>query len=182
MRTSLILPIVVLAACSPEAGTGNDASNGGAAEPVYDSAYTDLDLDACVVTDESPEGMGASLVCDGFDGMSVYVTDGDGRMDIDAGVANDRFQTMPYFNNPGERVEWRLRDGQAFATIHRIRSATPDAPNATVLVVSRIGTASRPGCVVAFVDATLPGANATARDIADRDAAEFDCSAEPGRA
>lgn len=145
----------------------------------FSSVYTDLDLDACEVLEVFEEGGGASLRCDGYEGVDLFVTEGDLRFDVDAGVPNDTFSTQPGFNTLGERVEWRLRDGKPFAIVLRYNTSGPDGDQArTDLAVISVGRPGAPGCLVGWVPADAsPSQNEAARTMADRDAAAGTCAA-----
>ena len=145
------------------------------------SAYTILDLDACNVTaSESEEGQWAERTCPGYRGIPLFVDDGDGRFDIDAGVRGESFQTIGAFNNPPETIEWRLEDGAPFAIIYRLADATEQGQGRTVLMVERIGTEEQAGCTIGQVAGSTDKANRRARELADTLAAGFDCTgAEP---
>ena len=145
------------------------------------SAYTSLDLDACKVTaSESEEGEWAERTCPGYRGIPLFVDDGDGRFDIDAGVRGEGFQTIGAFNNPPETIEWRLEDGAPFAIIYRLADATEQGQGRTVLMVERIGTEEQAGCTIGQVAGSADKANRRARELADTLAAGFDCTgAEP---
>ena len=107
-----------------------------AAAQTVDSAYTDVDFDACeqIGADE----MGASFRCEGYHGIPVTIGEGDLRFFVsygeDAGNEKAAGQTPPPFNSLGKKIEWRLSDGEPFATILRfpakrlgaaLRSALP---------------------------------------------------------
>ena len=147
----------------------------------HSSAYTSLDLDACKVTaSESEEGQWAERTCPGYRGIPLFVDDGDGRFDIDAGVRGEGFQTIGAFNNPPETIEWRLEDGAPFAIIYRLADATEQGQGRTVLMVERIGTEEQAGCTIGQVAGSADKANRRARELADTLAAGFDCTgAEP---
>ncbi|HEV2866769.1 MAG TPA: hypothetical protein VGX37_09650, partial [Allosphingosinicella sp.] len=115
------------------------------------SIYTPLDVQRCTVLEQVEEGESVLWRCRGAFGIRLFVSSGDGRSDIDAGVANDEFETLPPFNRPGPRVEWRLRDGRPFAIIYRLRSVDSEHPGAG-LFVATIGRTGAPGCTMAVVD------------------------------
>ena len=146
----------------------------------FASAYTPLDLDDCDVLDRSiDEGNWVELRCAGYRGIPLFVSEGDLRFDVDAGVANENFQTVMAFNTLGDSVEWRLREGEPFATIIRYRDVGTPGSTRTILAVDRIGRPGAPGCRVAQIAGDTPGANRRARQIADAEAAAFDCAQEP---
>ena len=152
------------------------ASPAGAQSPA-DSAYTDLDTDNCQVLSQVEEGESVSWLCPGFRTFPVYVNAGDGRFDVDAGIDDDAFDTIPPFNAPGPLVEWRLRDRAPFAIIHRLRDVSLETQG-SVLFVETIGTAGVAGCTVATVAGDVPDANQVARDLADAMAEDFRCGVD----
>lgn len=179
-RAVLLLGAALLTACGSDAEP--DASRagrqGGEAQSMTGlaSTYTTLDLDKCqLVDEETEEGTGAEWRCAGFGEVPLIVEEGDGRFDVDAGIRNDRFETIGAFNSLGDNVEWRLRDGKPFAVIFRYLDATPEAKGRTVLAVEKVGAAAAPGCRVAQVAGDVPDANQVARDLADSNAADFTC-------
>src|SRR5690606_20800569 len=122
----------------------------------YDSAYTDLDLDACekIATYE----LGTDWLCEGHGGIAFLVPEGDLRFTVSYGkdAAHERAFSQGFgpFNDLGPRIEWLLgADGGVAGTILRWHVAQPDyeAPDHQILVVTRI----EPGntCHVAYVDA-----------------------------
>jgi len=194
MRLS-ILALAALAACADA-----PASDAPPSEPVADtppvtdpaapadtasapdggprSVYTDLDLDACETLKTYEDG-GVDLRCPGYDGIPLYVSDGDARMDIDAGVPNDVFTSQTAFNLLGDRVEWRIVDDAPVAIIVRYRMDVGDShlpPLTDELAVITIGTEGAPGCLIDWVHATAqPSPNEAARALADREAVGFEC-------
>src|SRR5690606_33747299 len=76
----------------------------------YDSAYTELDLDACPVI-ETYE-VGADWLCEGYGGIAVLVSEGDLRFTVSYGkdaAAESAFgQGFGPFNDLGPRIEWLL--------------------------------------------------------------------------
>lgn len=139
------------------------------------SAYSDLDLRQCRVLRQVKEGAGVEWQCPGVGDTPLMVVSGDDRFDIDAGVFNQHFESTILFSSPGPRVEWRLRGGQPFAIIYRLRATPDNRPETTVLGVETIGRSGRPGCLVAWVAGSVPNANATARQQADQRAGAFRC-------
>ncbi len=146
----------------------------------YSSRYTKLDLDSCEVLDQSDgEGSWINFRCRGLDGIPLFVSEGDGRFDLDAGTENENFATIGAFNDISETLEWRMRHGEPFAVIFRFRDVSLESGPRSVLAIERIGTRARPGCRVAQIAGDTPRANQRARQIADTKAAGFDCSQEP---
>lgn len=156
-----------------------------AAEPT--STYTKIDLNACVQTgspDQEEGTFGGSWQCPGYQGMPVYVAEGDLRMFVSFGpAAADEpaaGQTLPNFNTINDTLEWRLRDGVPFATILRWFPSLEDpAKTGSVLIVTQL----RPGggtCQIARIDAQANGnANVMARQAADTMAGSYDCGLQP---
>jgi hypothetical protein len=150
-------------------------------------AYTKFDSKRCIHKAGTEEEDYGSWRCKGHDGIAVYLSAGDQRMQVSFGrKAADEpaaSQTFPAFNDVYEgTIEWRLEQQakgkpKAFATILRWNIMTaPDARTTTgrVLVVTRLG----PGgvCQVGYVDARAnPDANALAQQLADEEARKFQC-------
>ena len=147
-----------------------------AAPERFSSAYGKLQFDDCAVTQEATEGYYVDRRCPGREGIAIFLHDGDGRYDLDAGVPNDQFQSIGAFNSIGDTLEWRLDNGTAFAVIFRLYDATREDRGRSVLAVEKIGTANSPGCRVAQIAGDTPQANQRARAIADTAAASFDCT------
>lgn len=146
----------------------------------YASSYTKLDLDTCDVLDKSTgEGSWIEFRCPGLKDIPLFVSEGDGRFDVDAGIKNGDFATISAFNEIGDTIEWRLRDGVPFAVIFRYRDVSMESSPRSVLAVETIGSDGVPGCRVAQIDASTAEANQRARKIADTEAAGFDCASEP---
>lgn len=164
--------------------TGSDAAGvgetgGGAAAGGVTYAYTTIDLDRCTVTDSNvDEGGWAERRCPGHGGLPLFVDDGDGRFDIDAGMRNSGFDTLGAFNNPPETVEWRMRDGVPFAIIYRLHDVSMETSGRSVLFVETVGRPGEPGCVIGRVAGNLADANLRAREMADQGAAGFDCDSD----
>ena len=146
------------------------------------SRYTSLDLRRCRTLERIPEGDSLRLLCPGLAGIPLFVNQGDGRAEIDAGYDDGRWESLPGFNSLGDRVEWRLSGGRPFAIIYRLRlAATENAPAGSALIVEAIGHGPRtPGCRLGLVDGALPDANARARALADGWARSRRCPADAG--
>lgn len=184
--TRRLLPLTLaltLSVCTPPerdaASIAPDTSASTA--PVADSvtfAYTTLDYDACHTLAEYEHGMGVELRCPGYGGVPLYVTEGDLRMDVDAGVPNGVWTSLAPFNSLGETIEWRLRGDEPFALIARYHlddgGGTPIPSRLAVLSIGREGD---PGCLVGWVEAQAsPDQNTAARTLADQEAEAFDCA------
>ena len=149
----------------------------------FDSAYTKLKFEECVLirppADESTDG--GALECAGYQGIPVYVADGDLRMFISYGPQADQEpaarQTLSNFNTVNETLEWRLRNGVPVATILRwFPSLDETGKTGSILIVTQL----LPGggtCWIAKIDAQAnKNANVLARQAADTMAGTFDCS------
>lgn len=141
------------------------------------SVYTALDLDAC--RDITPPDIedGGIVQCAGFGGIDVRVAEGDLRNFVsygpDAENQTAASQTVPAFNTIGKTLEWRVEDGEAFATILRFHWDS-DGRKGSTLVVTKLGETD--ACHVAHIQAAgNPNANALAREIADDHARGFNC-------
>jgi hypothetical protein len=152
------------------------------AHAAFNSAYTDLDLDACLVLDA--DDFGASWSCPGYKGYPLMLTEGDLRFSLIYGFgakAGDG-QTLPPFNHLGEKLEWRLSNDlgrwMPIATIVRYFTADPETgeDKGQVLVVTQLVEGN--SCHIAYVDATANAdANALARQAADT-SGDFDCASD----
>ena len=149
-----------------------------AAAPPPASRYTMLDLGRCRVLERIAEGESIRLRCPGLGAIPLFVNEGDGRSEIDAGYDDGEWESLAPFNTLGDRVEWRLSGGHPFAIIYRLRfSASETAPAGSALIVEAIGRRGAPGCRLGMVDGALPDANARARALADRRAQGGGCPA-----
>lgn len=156
-----------------------------AAAQKYDSAYTDVDLDACEVIEENE--WGATWACEGFDGLPVRIAEGDLRFFVSYGVDAENEpaaqQTLPPFNSLGPKIEWRLTDEDGgwvpFATILRFFVQREEGEDeGQILVVTRVEEGYT--CHVAYIDALAnKNANELAREAADEMVRDFDCADEP---
>lgn len=150
-----------------------------AAAQTLSSRYTMLDLRRCRMLETIPEGESVRRRCPGLAGIKLFVNEGDGRSEIDAGFDDGEWESLPAFNTVGDRIEWRLSGGRPFAIIYRLRTAaTESAPAGSTLIVERIGRGTgAPGCRIGLVDGALPDANVRARALADRQARNSHCPA-----
>ena len=146
----------------------------------FNSAYTDINLDECLVLEA--DDFGASWACPGYKGYPLMVTEGDLRFSLIYGFgakAGDG-QTLPPFNNLGPKLEWRLSNDlgrwMPAATIVRYHTADPETGEETneILVVTQLVEGAT--CHIAYIDALAnPNANELARQAADTSGA-FDCA------
>lgn len=154
-----------------------------AAGPAHaaESVYTTLDLDACAVLAQDRESGGIALQCEGLPGHPVFASEGDLRFDVDYGAPNTRWESFGPFNSIHDTVEWRVADGVPHAAILRFfvdMGMTGGAEDkGQALVVSKVGTDTAPGCVVAVVDAQVEQANGVARGAAAM-APRFACGSD----
>jgi len=152
------------------------------AHAAFNSAYTDIDLDECLVLDA--DDFGASWSCPGYKGYPLMVTEGDLRFSLIYGFGAKAAdgQTLPPFNHVGEKLEWRLSNElgrwMPIATIVRYHTADPETgeDKGQVLVVTQLVEGN--SCHIAYVDALAnKDANELAREAADK-AGEFDCASD----
>ena len=155
----------------------------------FDSTYTEINLDDCMVLEA--DDFGASFACPGYKGYPLYIAEGDLRFFVSYGFGapDERAasQTLPQFNTINKTLEWRLSnqsgDWKPFATILRWFTQTGDGsePDGQTLIVTKITPGNT--CHIAYIDAKrTPNANIMARDIADNYAAQFDCATtQPAR-
>ena len=166
------VPPQALVRCAERPADG--ATSGAAVQ----SRYTQIA--GCETLETFEEGGGSVQRCPGVQGVPLFVSEGDLRYDVDAGVRNDAFETPGGFNALGETVEWRLRDGRPFAIIVRYRVEGPDGTagaRRSDLAVIRVGRDGAPGCLVGYVGAdAAPDQNTAARRLADRAAATYACA------
>jgi hypothetical protein len=183
------LALLCLAACDrsdevPDAEPGPTKEQAAQdAAPLFASTYTDFDLEKCdVLSEEREEGSSATFQCHGFGKAAIFVQEGDGRFDLDAGVDDDGFQTISAFNDIGDTIEWRLEGGEPFAVIFRFKDVSLETGQAgrTVLAVETVGRSGSPGCRVVQIAGNTPDANQKAREFADATRkAEFSCPQQP---
>jgi len=151
------------------------------AQAAFMSAYTDINLDQCLVLDA--DDFGASWACPGYKGYPLMVQEGDLRFSLSYGFNVDaegnKFQTLPPFNHLGPKLEWRLSNALArwlpVATIVRYYLADSETGEDAheVLVVTQLVEGN--SCHIAYVDALANSdANELARAAADK-AGTFDC-------
>ena len=152
--------------------------------------YTQFDSDKCRHSRGKAVEDYGSWRCAGHDGIDVYLSAGDQRMQVSFGrnAARERAasETFPGFNSAYKgTIEWRIETPpagkpRAFATILRWNVKLEDDERDTtgrVLVVTRLG----PGgvCHVGYVDARAnPNANELAQKLADQQARAFKCGAD----
>ena len=152
------------------------------AHAAFNSSYTDLDLDQCLVLDA--DDFGASWSCPGYKGYPLKVNEGDLRFSLEYGFNIDANQNgsqgLSPFNYLGPKMEWRLSNAlgrwMPIATIVRYHTADPvtGEDKGQVLVVTQLVEGNT--CHIAYVDALAnKDANELARAAADR-SGKFDCA------
>jgi hypothetical protein len=158
---------------------------GALASPAYagfNSAYTDIDLDQCLVLDS--DDFGTIWSCPGYKGYPLMVTEGDLRFSLIYGFGAKLAdgQTLPPFNHLGQKLEWRLSNAKGrwlpIATIVRYHTADPETggDGGQVLVVTQLVEGNT--CHIAYIDALAnPDANELARGAADG-SGDFDCETD----
>jgi hypothetical protein len=153
------------------------------AQAAFNSAYTDLDFDQCLVLDA--DDFVSQWSCPGYRGYPLKVIQADLRFALQFGFNLDqepKRQTLPPFNTLGPTLEWRLSNESGrwlpIATIARYDTASKanGTPDGEVLVVTQL----KPGqtCHIAYIDARAnPDADVLARAAADT-AGRFDCASD----
>lgn len=147
----------------------------------FNSAYTDINLDQCLVLDA--DDFGVRWACPGYKGYPLMVEEGDLRFSLAYGFNVDKnqagAQTLPPFNTLGPKLEWRLSNASGrwlpIATIVRYHTADPETgeDKGQVLVVTQMEEGN--SCHIAYIDALAnTDANELARAAADK-AGSFDC-------
>jgi hypothetical protein len=150
-----------------------------------DSAYTDFTPEKCKqIEPGAAAGEGEfspTYECKGYKGLSVTFVEDDLRSVVAYGRDGRNHcamhQTFSGFNSVGNKVEWRLKDGKAIATILRWKvSFDPEDSTKTKdwLVVTKVD--DRQSCHVGYVEGSYPKANEKARWLADTSAEAFDCA------
>ena len=152
------------------------------AHAAFNSAYTELDLNECLVLEA--DDFGASWSCPGYKGYPLMVTEGDLRFSLIYGFGARMAdgQTLPPFNRLGEKLEWRLSNDlgrwMPIATIVRYHTADPETgeDKGQVLVVTQLVEGN--SCHIAYIDALANAdANELAREAAD-ESGDFDCATD----
>ena len=166
------------------AGTSFVASlfllTGPAGSTEMSNAYSKLDEASCMTLVANEQEGWSQQVCKGYDGIAVFVSEGDLRMSLSYRdqKAGDRYFTFGNFNRVGDTMEWRLRDEDGvkapFATILRWYVSVEQPREEQALVITKIE--ENDYCIAGFVEATAePDANQLARDVADSVVPDFAC-------
>jgi hypothetical protein len=104
-------------------GDGSDG-NGTTVELGFASKYTNLGKQCQTPKGQGDDGGHISTYCEGFDGYRVHIFDTAKSMEI-AVESEDKNQSIPIasqslgFDINSKQVEWRFKDGKAFAIIMR---------------------------------------------------------------
>lgn len=153
-------------------------SIGAAANPV--SQYSSIASEKCRQLTAEEESGSVTFSCPGLAGLDVWVGEGDLRTFLAYGSEPRKQcaaqQTFGNFNTAGPTMEWRMDDGQPFATIIRYKMDTSDGRRFNFLVVTALQNGQ--ACHMAYVDGSLPKHNELARDIADNQARQFNCATD----
>lgn len=162
----------------------------GAIAMAQDAVYTYTDeRGSCTGQELMSEDERPSYIqsCDGVGDWTWYSVSGEHGQSSrfsDRQGPDIRGQYGGYVGNFGQYhtvIEWRVSlAGTPYATIHRYISATfetGDAERQETLIVTALRAGETPtSCHIGYVDASaVPNANAIAREMADRLAADFDC-------
>ena len=152
------------------------------AQAAFNSAYTDINLDQCLILDS--DDFGSSWACPGYKGYPLMVTEGDLRFGLAYGFGAKMAdgQSVPPFNTLGPKLEWRLSNAlgrwMPIGTIVRYHTADPvtGVDKGEVLVVTQLVEGN--SCQIAYIDAVANAdANELAREAADA-SGDFDCQAD----
>ncbi len=150
----------------------------------YDSVYTDLTYEdeagakaTCKTISADEETESITYECQGYAGITVHIGEGDLRTFVGYGRNGKNEQaygeTFHLFNQVGDKIEWRLRDGKPIATILRFKMAADDIKG-EVLVVTQLEEGNQ--CWIARVSASKnKNANHLARKAADELAGTVPC-------
>lgn len=143
------------------------------------STFTKFELDTCEVIEKGDEYVYAGTWrCKGLDGIDIIQSSSDDRsfaaFGRDAGNNCSFQKTFGPFNTALSPVEWRIKNGKAFAAIERWSVVKDENGNSvTWLVVNALR--DNESCHVHYVSGSYPNANTEARRAADTLAAGFDC-------
>jgi hypothetical protein len=149
-----------------------------------DSAYTDFLPETCKqIAPGAAEGEGEfspTYECKGYKGLNVTFGEDDLRSVVAFGRGAREHcamhQTFSGFNSVGSKVEWRLKDGKAIATILRWKVSYDPEDSAKTkdwLVVTKVEDGQ--SCQMGYVEGSYPRANEKARWLADTAAEAFSC-------
>jgi len=138
------------------------------------SRYSDLSDKTCKVTFHESEGDRTQQECPGVLGYSLLKDTDDDRDSLTV-VHGKKTQPLAFFghvtgslNYLGEKVEWRVRDGQPIALVVRMYFTDPETSQKQQrLIVARVQPEE--SCVTQIINASkIPNANELAAEAADR--------------
>jgi hypothetical protein len=166
MRASDRIPALLWVAALVFAGSV--APSVRAAEPRFESRYTDLAKDCRDAFDDNraEEGEDMPLRCRGPAGASLYIyfSATDSYLQIEAAASDAQLaQALQLSDYDRGKVEWRMADGVPFAIIVRIRKGKGRAETLEVR-----GVGPHRAIVGSVPVAGRANANAEARAVADR--------------
>jgi|GEM_PF-6112505 len=143
----------------------------------FESAYSNFKLDNCDLVQNAPE---KTYECAGYQDINIFARDADGRFTLAAGKAPDFLVQRQPLNQPGEKIEWRLKDGNPHAIIYRLNPDESEAANSVdgILVVASLPANGQSGCAQALVKQGSDQIKA-ARRYANMINGESDCPNEP---
>lgn len=149
-------------------------------ETTAKSVYSNLKFENCEVVETSEESSSKTYKCAGYKEWDIYARDADGRFTLSAGQAPDFLLQRQPFNSPGDKIEWRLKDGEPHALIYRLnlQDPKPEGAGDSVLVVASLPAGGQSGCAQALVKAGSHQTKA-ARRYADMINGSSDCPNDP---
>lgn len=155
------------------------AASGGAGEPKFSSAYTDLKTQCKPVAEGDARGDDTPLRCAGYGGYEIRIDFSavSSHLLVQPAAANADaidLAVQPFDYDAKRKIEWRLADGEPFAVIFRVGKPRGDVdPSETWRPENKAGESLRVkglkgyGRIDFEVDARTPDANAKARELAD---------------
>jgi hypothetical protein len=153
----------------------------GASAAGNTSVYTEFDLDkTCKKIEAGDQYVHAGTWrCPGYKGIDVIQSNADERSYVGFGKNGAQHcafkKTFERFNTALSPIEWRLKNGKAFAAIERWQVQTDDeGGQVTWLVITALR--QNESCHVHYIAGSYPDANAHARVAADDLAEDFDCA------
>ena len=141
------------------------------------SSYTTHDYAKC--RKDKGDGDPVSVHrCPGKAGITVIWTAGDDSSAVEFGAkaVQETISDKAAFFEAGRTIEWRGPKGRKpqAAILHYATGQSVGELDGSRLVIYRLAP-DGPSCVIGSVDARKPGANASARRLADEKAAGFRC-------
>lgn len=149
------------------------------ANDIVISEYTSLDLESCKTIQFDEETKFSTQACPSYENIPVFIYQTDGLYSLKIGEKGDNEALGFSFGRLGDKLEWRLRNGEPFAVIYRYYdNATSDKSVGSSVLAIRKVPEQVDGCIAGTVDGSLPNANEIARRFADKKIAEFKCGAD----